>query len=304
MADQPDTRPASRGRIVSRRTLLGAGALAAVGVAAGAAGVEQGILPGRSWLYAHLGLDGRDGQLPDVRPGQVISGSFVSRRRNGVRCGWSIGYPPGNTTDLPVLVVLHGRGGNHSSAFGNDLGLQYYLAQLTATGKRPFAIASVDGGDTYWHQRRTGENSGAMVTDELLPMLRTRGLRTNRIALLGWSMGGYGALLLAGMLGSARVSTCVAESPALWLHAGDTAPGAFDDAADYTAHTVFGHQQDLRGIAVRVDCGTGDGFINAAEHYVKGFPRRPAGEFSAGGHTLGYWRRMAPAQLAFVSDNI
>jgi pimeloyl-ACP methyl ester carboxylesterase len=291
-------------RTVSRRALLGAGALAAASTAAAAVGVERGVLPGRPWLYAHLGLDGRDGQLPDVRPGRVVSGSFVSRRRNGTRCGWSVGYPPGGKADLPVLVVLHGRGGDHASAFGNDLGLQFYLAQSVATGKQPFAIASVDGGDTYWHRRRSGEDSAAMVTDELLPILRARGLRTDRIALLGWSMGGYGALLLAARLGSAAVSCCVAESPALWLRAADTAAGAFDDAADYAAHTVFGHQQDLRGIAVRVDCGTGDGFLNAAEHYVRGFPRRPAGEFSAGGHTLGYWRRMAPAQLGFVADNL
>jgi S-formylglutathione hydrolase FrmB len=306
MADgaDPDPRPTETARIVTRRTVLGAGALGTLCAASAAVGVEQRILPGRSWLSAHLGRNGRDGQLPDVRPGRVVSGSFVSQRRNGVRCGWAVAYPPGRRTDLPVLVVLHGRGGDHASAFGNDLGLQFYLAQLVETGGQPFAVASVDGGDTYWHQRRSGENSAAMVTAELLPVLRARGLRTDRIGLLGWSMGGYGALLLAAGLGSAQVSVCVAESPALWLRAADTAPGAFDDAADYAAHTVFGHQQDLRGIAVRVDCGTGDGFITAARHYVEGFARRPAGEFSPGGHTLGYWRRMAPAQLAFVADNL
>jgi len=275
-----------------------------VAIGAGAVGVEQRILPGRSWLYAHLGLNGSDGQLPDVRSGPVDSGSFVSERRLGARCGWAVAWPPGDRGKLPVLVVLHGRGGNHSSAFGNDLGLQRYLAQVVNAGSRPFAIASVDGGDTYWHRRRSGEDSGAMVTDELLPLLRTRGLDTDRIALLGWSMGGYGALLLAGRLGQARVSACVAESPALWQRAGDTAPGAFDDPADYQAHTVFGHQRQLDGVAVRVDCGRGDGFLTAAQHYVGGFSHRPAGGFEPGGHTLGYWRRMAPAQLAFVADTI
>ncbi len=138
-----------------------------------------------------------------------------------------------------------------------------------------------------------------MVTDELLPLLHDRGLDTSRIALLGWSMGGYGALLVAGRLGSARVAACVAESPALWLHPGDTAPGAFDDPADYETHNVFGRQRQLDGIAVRVDCGLGDGFLPAAQRYVRGFGQRPAGGFEPGGHTLGYWRRMAPAQLAF-----
>jgi len=304
--EQPPAGPAAsgRGRRVSRRAFLGAGALTVAAIGAGGYGVEQRILPGRSWLYAHLGLNGSDGQLPDVQAGKVVSGSFISQRRLGTRCGWSIAYPPGSSTDLPVLVVLHGRGGNHTSAFGDELGLHRYLAQLVRAGARPFAIASVDGGDSYWHHRRSGEDSGAMVTDELLPLLRTRGLDTSRIALLGWSMGGYGALLLAGRLGSKRVSACVAESPALWLQAGDTAPGAFDDPADYQANTVFGHQQRLAGIAVRIDCGTGDGFFPAAQRYARGFSPRPAGGFQPGGHTLGYWRRMAPAQLAFVADNI
>jgi enterochelin esterase-like enzyme len=294
----------NRTRHPSRRAFLTATALTGLAVGAGTVGVEERLLPGRSWLYAHLGLNGRDGQLPDIKAGPVISGSFVSRRRLGARCGWSIGYPPGGQRNLPVLVVLHGRGGSHSSAFGNDLGLQYYLAQQVAAGKRPFAIASVDGGDSYWHHRRSGEDSAAMVTDELLPVLHARGLDTARIGLLGWSMGGYGALLLAGRLGPDRVSVCVAESPALWLHPGDTAPGAFDDPADYQANTVFGQQARLERIAVRVDCGQGDGFLPAAQHYLRGFARRPAGGFQPGGHTLGYWRRLAPDQLAFVAEHL
>jgi pimeloyl-ACP methyl ester carboxylesterase len=288
----------------SRRAFLAGTALAGLAFGAGAVGVEERLLPGKSWLYAHLGRNGKDGTLPDVKAGRVVSGSFVSQRRLGVRCGWSIGYPPGSRRNLPVLVVLHGKGGNHASAFGNDLGLQYYLAQQLAAGKRPFAIASVDGGDSYWHHRRSGEDAGAMVTDELLPILHDQGLNTSRIGLLGWSMGGYGALLLAGRLGADRVSVCVAESPALWLHPGDTAPGAFDDPVDYQANTVFGQQSRLDRIAVRLDCGQGDGFLPAAQHYLRGFAHRPSGGFQPGGHTLGYWRRMAPDQLAFVADHL
>lgn len=296
--------PEQAGRRPTRRAFLAGTGLVGLAIGAGAVGVEERWLPGRSWFYAHLGLNGKDGALPDVQAGKVVSGSFLSRRRLGIRCGWSIGYPPGEQRKLPVLVVLHGKGGTHTSAFGNDLGLQYYLAQQANAGMRPYAIASVDGGDGYWHHRRSGDDSGAMVTDELLPMLRDQGLNTSRIGLLGWSMGGYGALLLAGRLGADRVSVCVAESPALWLHPGDTAPGAFDDPADYQANTVFGQQPRLDRIAVRVDCGEGDGFLPAAQHYVKGFAHRPAGGFEPGGHTLGYWRRMAPDQLRFVAEQL
>ncbi len=302
--DAPEQAGRSPRRRLSRRAFLADLAVSGLTMGAAALCIDKRWLPGTSWMYAHLGRNGKDGTLPDVKPGPVVSGSFVSQRRLGVRCGWSIGYPPGGQRNLPVLVVLHGKGGNHASAFGNDLGLQYYLAQQLAAGKRPFAIASVDGGDSYWHRRQSGEDAGAMVTDELLPVLRDQGLNTARIGLLGWSMGGYGALLLAGRLGADRVSVCVAESPALWLRPGDTAPGAFDDPVDYQANTVFGQQSRLDRIAVRVDCGQGDGFLPAAQHYVRGFANRPAGGFQPGGHTLGYWRRMAPDQLAFVADRL
>ena len=36
-----------------------------------------------------------------------------------------------------------------------------------------------------------------MVLNELIPMLNSQDLDTSRVGLLGWSMGGYGSLLLA-----------------------------------------------------------------------------------------------------------
>ena len=79
-----------------------------------------------------------------------------------------------------------------------------------------------------------------MVLDELLPMLDSQDLDTSRVAFLGWSMGGYGALLLGGRLGPARTAAIVAVSPALWLSSGASAPGAFDGPEDFAANNVFG----------------------------------------------------------------
>jgi S-formylglutathione hydrolase FrmB len=284
--------------------LAGIGA-AGLAVACGA-GVAADVLPGRPRLYGLLGLDGPDGHVPDVEPGPSVSGTFRSAARRGIDVGYTIAYPPGRRVGdrLPVMVVLHGRGGDHLSAFGEVLGLDRFLAVAVATppaSAAPFAIASVDGGDTYWHARADGENSGAMVVDEFLPLLRAHGLTETRVALFGWSMGGYGALLLADQLGATRTAAVIAASPALWLRASDTAPGAFDNAADYAAHDVFGQRAQLTGIPIRIDCGTGDGFYRAAKVYAQGLQPHPAGGFEAGGHTLGYWRRMAPAQLQFVA---
>ena len=70
--------------------------------------------------------------------------------------------------------------------------------QVAQTG---LAVATVDGGNSYWHARRSGVDPASIIVQELLPLLARKGLDTERIALMGWSMGGYGALLLASRLG-------------------------------------------------------------------------------------------------------
>jgi len=274
----------------------------AAGAGAGALGINEGVLPGRSWLYRQFGPDGVDGVVPQVSPGRTISGSFISEARLGQRCGWTIAFPPGAVRDgLPVAVVLHGRGNNHVSAFSRDyLGLDRFLAASVHEGGTPFALASVDGGETYWHARDNGEDAGAMVLDEFLPLLADHGLDTGRVGFLGWSMGGYGALVLAARLGRARTAAVAAESPALWHEFEDTTPGAFDDASDFANATAFGRQNALNGIPVRIDCGEGDPFYSAVRDYVSGFGIPPAGGFQPGGHQPGYWRRMAPHQMSFL----
>ena len=105
----------------------------------------------------------------------------------------------------------------------------------------------------------------------------------------------------AGTSPVARVTAVVAESPALFRSYQDATPGAYDDPADYASVTVFGRQEELAGIPLRVDCGTADPFVDAARAYVESFPTRPAGAFTEGGHDVGYWRSMAPAQLRFLA---
>lgn len=277
---------ASGSRRLSRRGLLGAGGGV---VALGAAGTA----------YRHRTDDGPDGVVPDTRGGEVVSGSFVSEARNGATCGWSLTT---SADGLPVVVVLHGRRNDHASAFARSyLALDRFLAAGMAEGMSPVAIASVDGGDTYWHARRSGEDAGAMVVDEFLPMLAQRGLDTSRIGLLGWSMGGFGALHLAPVLGGALRGVGV-MSPALWHRYDDTSPGAFDDAADFARVTVFGREDTLAGVPLRVDCGEGDPFYPATRDFVHGLEPRPAGGFSRGDHDIGYWRRVVPKQLRFLAE--
>ncbi|WP_420368701.1 alpha/beta hydrolase-fold protein [Curtobacterium sp. L1-20] len=292
----------SRAGRITRRSLIVGGA-AVVGAGAVAEAVNLRVLPGRSTMYRVLGLDGPAGTVPDVRPVPTTSGTFVSTARRNKRVGWTIAAPDASGP-LPVVVALHGYGSDHTDFFGTHLGYDRFLAAHVASGGAPFAIAAVDGGNRYWHRRADGDDPSAMVVDEFLPLLARRGFDTARLGFVGNSMGGYGALHLGGLLGSSRVRAVSAISPALWTAAGDTARGAFDDAADFRANTVLGRQRALDGVAVRVDCGTGDGFEPAVRTYVDGFTHRPAGGFQAGGHTHAYWRRMAPEQLAFLGAHL
>ncbi len=96
----------------------------------------------------------------------------------------------------------------------------------------------------------------------------------------------------------------VAESPAIWHEAGQSVAGAFDDAADFDAHAIFGRQQLLRGIALRIDCGASDGFAPVTRDLRASLHPPPAGGIEPGGHDSTYWRSQAPAQLAFVGAHL
>lgn len=291
---------------LSRRALLGGAAGAVVAAGAAGTGVQQGWVPGRPWVQAHLGLNGEPGAVPDVEPGPVTTGSFVSAARGGLETGWALLRPPGGSGPLPLVVALHGLGADHATLIGPSFGLDRFLAAAVADGAAPYAIATVDGGTGYWHPRPSGEDASAMVVDELLPLLSSYDVDTARIGLLGWSMGGYGALRLAGLLGSGRVAAVVAASPALWTDGEDASTSGFADAEEYDEFSVVGRQADLDGIPARIDCGTGDPFYRAVEDYVAGFPDGAGvtSTFEPGAHDTAYWRRMLPDQLAFLGRTL
>jgi pimeloyl-ACP methyl ester carboxylesterase len=294
---------------LSRRAVLRLGG----GAVAGAVGVctLDRLLSSRPPLTAPVTMTGNGVPLapsPQLKlapaPAPVINeaptmetGSFVSAARGGVTTHWAIARPPGQSTPLRPVIALHGKGSDAATVMAG--GVEQGLAQAVDAGLPPFAVVTVDGGGSYWHKRASGEDSGAMVLDELIPMLSTKGLDTSRLAFLGWSMGGYGALLLGGRLGARTAAIC-AVSPALWLSPGAAAPGAFDGPNDWSANSVFG-MPALASIPIRVDCGNSDPFSAATRQFVAQLPTPPSGGFSPGGHDPSFWSTQLPAELTWMA---
>ena len=281
---------------LTRRQLL----LLGVGVSAGAV---VGVAATDESAKLLDRLNPPHGPVPDGPTGLVVRGLLQSRAR-GREVRWSVAYPPGAEQDtvLPVALVLHGRSGDSNQAFGLHA-LHRFLADAVRTGTPPFAMAAVDGGDhTYWHRRADGDDPQAMLLEEFLPLLEQRGLRTERFGLTGWSMGGYGALLLASRVPE-RVRAVAVDAAALWRRAADAAPGAFDGAEDFAAHDVLGHLERLQGLSLRVGCGASDPFNATNRALVSALPETKSA-FPRGGHEIGCWNLLRPGDVRFLGHHL
>ncbi|ORV98100.1 hypothetical protein AWC14_13720 [Mycobacterium kyorinense] len=281
---------------LSRRDALHLGIAGAVGIGtAGLSALGALLDPPKPHASPDPGPAAAASPLPTRE-----SGSFVSAARGGVETKWIIARPPGTTGVLRPVIALHGMDSDAAGVM--SLGVDDALARLTASGRPPFAVVAVDGGNNFWRRRTSGQDSGAMVLNELIPMLATKNIDTSRVAFMGWSMGGYGALLLGSRLGQARTAAICAISPALYMTYWGAPHDAFDSLDDWRKSSAMNLIPQLAGIPLRVDCGTGDGFYVATRQFVNELPTPPAGGFYPGGHDADFWRQHLPDELAWLDS--
>ena len=291
--------------LTRREVLIGGGGLAL------AAAVGLDLEHGRLTAALERSLTHfQGGHVPPPSGASVLYRAFHSRVL-GHAVDYGVALPPGVAvgTPLPVCFCLPGRGGGPASVLGAGLHMADFLGEVTRGSDRPFALASVAGGQSYWHRRASGEDCMAMLVEEFVPLCLRRyrlgGSRARRAA-MGWSMGGYGVLLAAETY-PGLLSAVVATAPAVWPTYEDMMNGprdAFDSAADFAAHDVIGHADRLAGTPVLVECGTADPFYPFVRQLCQRLPAGDHYRYSFGSHANAYWRSLEPAALRFVARHL
>lgn len=239
-------------------------------------------------------------------PGPSISGSFYSHARSRT-VGYTIAYPPhhGPGMALPLVVMLHGEGGNHSDALAGMSPAQALALLSDRVPLLPMAMVTADGGEGYWNAH-PGDDPMAMIVDEIIPMCRQRGLGLDRIGTMGISMGGYGAILLAEKYPQ-LVDAVAAISPAIWTsydQAQSVNRDAYASAADFEADDAVTHASSLSGIPVRVTSGNSDPFHPGVQALARALPPGSVTVFSKGCHTGPFFTEQEPPSLVFLAEHL
>jgi enterochelin esterase-like enzyme len=301
-----------RTRWTRRRVLTLGLASAATAAAAGITGLElisRGDLPGKSVLDT---LDGACSvsapALEFALSGPSFSRTFYSTARRRT-IGYTIAYPPRHRagSDLPLAVMLHGYGGNHADALVGMSPAQAVALQVDGRPLPPMALVTVDGGNGYWNPH-PGDDPMAMVIDELIPLCQRLGLGRppRRIGMMGISMGGYGALLLAEKYPH-LIAAAAAISPAIWTsyaQARGADQDAYASAAAFAANDAVTHASALARVPVRVASGYDDPFYPGVQALARALPPGAVVDLARGCHTNAFFTQQQPPSLAFLAHHL
>ena len=223
----------------------------------------------------------------------------------GEELGVNAIVPPraGPSGKRSLLVFLHGRGGSEETF--NDAVLRG-LPRLHGQGP---VVAFPDGGEHgYWHDRTEGDWETYVMEEAIPAVVRRFGVDPERIAIGGISMGGFGAYSIA-LHNPGRFCAVGGHSPALWFEGGETAPGAFDDAADFERNDVVGAVQSdpeaFGDTRVWIDYGDEDPFLPYDKGFVAAMEAGDA-DFTdhawPGAHEGGYWDEHWPDYQRFYAE--
>ena len=213
-------------------------------------------------------------------------------------------------TNLPVLYLLHGYGGNHASWIQNKpelpkLATQYGIIIVCPDGKNSW----------YWDSPLNPLiKYETYVTKELVEYLdknyKTKKDKSGR-AITGLSMGGHGGLWLGirhqdvfGACGSTSGGVDIRPFPNNWEI--KTALGEYQENRQrWNEHTVIEQVNLIQPeTAIIIDCGTEDFFYEVNEKLHKEMLTRKIRHdyiTRPGAHDWKYWNNAIEYQMLFFS---
>jgi S-formylglutathione hydrolase FrmB len=257
---------------------------------------------------------------------EMRSGSFASASL-GRDVGYAVQLPPSyatGTKKYPVVYALHGlfEGGR----FWEQRGLAAQLDALWAKGELPeFLVVAVDGGNSFYVNGPSGKYQDLVTRDAPAYVESTYRAVPGRPgrALLGISMGGYGALRIA--FAQPEVFVAVATHSAMLLERPPTAEEGARTGQMSAFHRVFGdpidpalwaasdplalaQKVDPKGLpALYFDCGTEDRYGLTAGNQelhrrleARGIPHEFA--LHPGDHGYAYVQTVLGRSLRFIAD--
>ena len=273
--------------------------------------VSHSVLPGRRRSTSSTAPVGVPPATHFSTPGPSVEGRSIRRPPPDV--GYTIAYPPAHRRgdQLPLVVMLHGYGGNHTSGVAgmspaHAVALSRAVARVSIA-RPPMALVTVDGGSGYWNPH-PGDDPMGMVVDELIPRSPRLGLGRppHHVAVLGISMGGYGALLLAERF-PALFGAVAAVSPAVWTsypQAGSANPAAYASAAAFAADDVITHAAALGRRPVRIASGHDDPFYPGVQVLARALPAAAVVALGPGCHDASFFVAQEPPSLAFLASHL
>lgn len=234
----------------------------------------------------------------------------------------------------PVVYLLHGYGDDETAWYKNG-GLQFYVDKYIAeTG--PMIYVMPQGFSTYYIDKYTGNFPYMeMFVEELVPEIdsrfRTKADKSQR-AVMGYSMGGYGALILPAMhpevfsigiplsMSFRTDEQYIAESQAAfdnqWAPNFGPAKGVSGTArlSDYFKQRspfYFFNEENLavyNNLKFLIDCGDDEEALIFTSNNLHSLMRSNgiAHEYRvrSGGHSFDYWKKSYPEALRFISNAV
>jgi len=197
-----------------------------------------------------------------------------------------------------LLVLLHGRGAGPSSWLS-----QPFFDELRTLGARAPAVLLLDGGGhSYWHDRRDGRWERWCGAKRFPPVSRARTPARSGSAASQWVASVRSSSRRGNRFGSARSAPirrrCGRAPPR-------TAPGAFDDPADFRRNDLLAAAKRQRSTAARSGSTRRKRSFRSADavlaHRLRAQDEQLVFHVWPGGHNNAYWRAHIAQYLNFYA---